>query len=118
MRQSITFKPLGQNLELLYDIEDCSIVEINRVDNIFEFVYRKDDETRYLTLSSAGGHNKFSETEYRKFEVSDAPLSVELCRSSALRHYSGKEVPEKNNCYARPHKHSMYPLLRPKRGVL
>lgn len=87
---------LEENVHLLKEIEGCEIITVNRADNFFEFIYQKEGETKYLTLSSAGVHHKFSETTYYKFEISTEPLSPELQKSSRAWNYYDSEEPKKD----------------------
>ena len=65
---------LQNHLHLLKELEDCDIKEVNETDEHYEFVYLKNKTMHSLVLACCGLHNKFSETEYTKFEVSTEPL--------------------------------------------
>lgn len=68
------YKRLQYNLHILKDIEGCEIVEINELGIYFEFVYLQDKITKHIVLKALGVHDKFSETQYSKFNISTKPL--------------------------------------------
>ena len=65
---------LQNHLHLLKELEGCDVKEVNETDTHYEFVYLKNNSLHSLILACCGLHNKFSETEYSKFEVSTEPL--------------------------------------------
>jgi len=65
---------LQNHLHLLKGLEGCDVKEVNETDIHYEFVYLKNKTLHSLVLACCGLHNKFSETQYYKFEVSTEPL--------------------------------------------
>ena len=65
---------LQNHLHLLKELEGCDVKEVNETDIHYEFVYLKNKTLHSLVLACCGLHNKFSEIQYYKFEVSTEPL--------------------------------------------
>ena len=65
---------LQNHLHLLKELEGCDVKEVNETDIHYEFVYLKNKIMHSLVIACCGLHNKFSETQYYKFEVSTEPL--------------------------------------------
>jgi ribA/ribD-fused uncharacterized protein len=65
---------LQNHLHRLKELEGCDVKEVNETDTHYEFVYLKDKVMHSLVIACCGLYNKFSETQYSKFEVSTEPL--------------------------------------------
>jgi ribA/ribD-fused uncharacterized protein len=65
---------LQNHLYLLKELEGCDVKEVNETDTHYEFVYLKDYVMHSLVIACCGLHNKFSVTQYSKFEVSTQAL--------------------------------------------
>lgn len=61
---------------LLKDIENCDILEINRLDEDMEIIYKKEDKEKYLTIKSIY-HMSSMHGLGMLFEIDDKPLENE-----------------------------------------